>query len=217
MKSCLGRIVGVVLLVGAAWVGWKWGPAVFPHVERWLGVEESGPVAEGEVQPSPEIAEETLDRFERLRSGEGGERLALGDAELSSVVRYALPGVVPAGVDQPMIRVRDHHIELSARVATEAIPDRPALREVIGFLPDTVDIRMRGSILPFDQRFLALHIDQIYASRIPLPDRFIPQILEALGRQDRVGLPPEALVVPLPDGLRSAFLTQDSLVLLADR
>jgi len=50
-----------------------------------------------------------------------------------------------------------------------------------------------------------------------LPDRFIPPILAALGRQDREALPPNAMLVPLPEGLGRVYVRGDSLVLETDR
>ena len=41
----------------------------------------------------------------------------------------------------------------------------------------------------------------------------IPRILTAMGRTGEPGLPPEALLVPLPSGLASAYILTDSLIL----
>ncbi|MGD2069701.1 MAG: hypothetical protein PVI57_13590 [Gemmatimonadota bacterium] len=211
LKGCLGKVVGLALLVGAGVAVVLWGPELEPRVRAWLGEEV---VEEG---PTPELAEATLDRFEVLRSGEGPDRLSLGDRELSSVIRYSLPGILPPGVDEPSVELRDGKVHLRARVALGAFPELPSLDDVIGVLPDTVEIRMRGSLLPFDQERAALHVDGVQAMRVPLPDRFIPEILAALGRQDRPGLPPDAMMIPLPQGLESAYVLRDSLVLVADR
>ena len=43
------------------------------------------------------------------------------------------------------------------------------------------------------------------------------QVLGALGRQQRKGLPENALHIPLPGGLDSVYVASDSLVLVADR
>jgi hypothetical protein len=164
------------------------------------------------------LAEATLDRFEAFRNGEGpAERLHLGSVELSSVVRYALPGMVPSGVHEPTVELDDGRVILSARVETSAVPELPALDEVLGFLPDTVTIVMQGALLPFQPNFAALQVERVEASRIPLPARMIPPILEALGRTPREGLPPRALAVPLPTGLSRVFVDEDRLVLVADR
>lgn len=219
MKGCLAALGLGVLLTAAAWAGWQWGPEVFPQVERWVASgsarraeAETGPV------PSPMLAEATLDRFEAFRNGDGPEeRLHLGSVELSSVVRYALPGMVPSGVHEPTVELDDGRVILSARVETSAVPELPALDEVLGFLPDTVSIVMQGALLPFQPNFAALQVERVEASRIPLPARMIPPILEALGRTPREGLPPRALAVPLPTGLSRVFVDGDRLVLVADR
>ena len=39
------------------------------------------------------------------------------------------------------------------------------------------------------------------------------EILDALGRDTHPGLPSEALLVPLPSGLSSAYILADSLIL----
>lgn len=217
LKSCVGRTFGLVLLCGALYAAYRFGPQILPpgistEVSGWFrGADEERPL------PSADLAESTLDRVETLRAGEGGERLTLGPLELSSVVRYALPGIVPSGVTEPTVEMDDGKLVLSARVATDAFPELPSLRRVVGLLPDTVVIEMRGSLLPFDDENAAFHVDGVQAGGVPLPDRFVPEILEALGRRDTLGLPRDAIAVPLPDGLDSVYVLRDSLVLVADR
>ena len=67
--------------------------------------------------------------------------------------------------------------------------------------------------MPFGKDTAALLVRQIEASRIPLPRSLIPEILEAMGRVEEEGLPPEAITVPLPTGLGSAYILTDSLIL----
>ena len=196
-----------------AYGGFRWGDRIFPALERWAGERrvEAGPV------PSPGLAEATLDRLEVFRRGGAGEeRLVLGGPELSSVVRYALPGILPPGVEEPTVAFREDDLLLSARVAVAAFPDLPALDEVLGLLPDTVTIEMRANLFPFGTGRSALHVESVEASQIPLPSRMVPGILAALGRRDVEGLPRDALVVPLPDGVGSAFVEGGRLILVAE-
>jgi hypothetical protein len=216
LRSCFGTVGLAVVLVGAAYGGWKWGPAVFPRLESWLGETAAEEVRPG--GPSPEIAESTRDRVEAFLAGDGAEpRLELDGTELSSVIRYALPGIIPPGVELPMVELEDGKVFLSARVARAAFPDLSALGEIAGLLPDTVDIRMRGALVPFSAGVSALHVERVEAERIPLPARVIPAILAALGRKGRDGLPAEAMAIPLPSGLDRAFVEGDRLILLSDR
>ena len=166
---------------------------------------------------SADLAEAALDRFEAFRAGRAGERLAMSDAELSSVVRYAIPGILPPGVSEPEVTLDGGNLALSARVAIDGFPDLPALDQVVGMLPDTLSVRMEGELAQFGQESLTFRVRHIEAGRIPLPDRLIPRVLNALGRRSRDGLPRDALHVPLPSSISSAYVSEDSLVLVVGR
>jgi len=212
LRTSLGALALMVLVTGIAYAGWRWGPEVFPRLEQVLGIDASG-----DPPPSPGLAEETLDRFEAFRTGVSGERIQFRGDELSSVLRYSLPGILPPGVEEPLVSLEEGRIELQARVVIGGFPELARLEEIAGLFPDTVTIRMTGAVLSFGEDEVALHVQRVEAARIPLPDRLIPRILAALGRTDREGLPPEALAFPLPRGIASAFIDSDRLVLVADR
>ena len=214
LKGCLGRASLLGLLLAAAFAGWKWGPAVFPRVGGWFAEEE----ATVEVLPSPELAEAALDRFERFRGGEGGDQLSLSATEVVSVIRYSAPGMVPGGISNPVVEFRDGVVFLSARIAVEAFPGLPTLDGILGFLPDTVAIAVEGALSPLNDDGVALVVHGVRASFIPvpLPDGMTPKILTALGRRHVAGLPEDALAFPLPDGVRSAHVLRDRLILVRD-
>lgn len=217
MVKLIKRFVLLLALVAAAYGGFRWGPAVFPRLEEMLGVgRERGASAAG-LQPTMELADSTLDRFERFRAGDGGDRLVLSGRELTAVLRFSLPGIVPPGVSEPTIRLENGQVHLSARVAVAAFPRLPKLDQVVGILPDTVRVELRGALVPHDQRNLAFLVDRISAARVPIPARMVADVLEGFGRGGRSGLGPDALPVPLPDGIRSVHVQRDSLVLIADR
>lgn len=218
MLKWLGKLtkkVGLILLVlVAAYTGWRWGPEVFPRVNEWLGIREAAeaksPVA------TPELADSVVARVQDLRRGEGGGLLALGDDELTSVLRYATGGFIPDGVTEPEVRLREGRVHFRAQVALSSFPDLPDLGPVIGLLPDTLEVALEASMTPFGEGTATLLVHRIEASRIPLPGRLIPEILTAMGRSDEPGLPPEGLLVPLPSGLASAYILTDSLILSHD-
>lgn len=205
IRAILFGLLSIVLLVVGGFLLW-----VRMSAPPLLGDEEGGGA-------SQELAEVTLDRVESLRAGPAGGHLALGEAELSSVVRYALPGLLPPGVAAPAVAIRDGAVTLRARVATAAFPDLPALGDVIGLLPDTVDVIAEGHIASFGKESLAYRVSAIEAAGIPLPARLIPNVLAALGRQKRTSLPENALHIPLPGGIDSVYVIRDSLVLVSDR
>jgi hypothetical protein len=202
------------LLVAAAVLGWKRGPDIFPRVQGWFS-EETGTL---EVLPSPELADAALDRFERFRRGEGGDQLSLSAVEVVSVIRYAAPGLVPSGVADPDVEFRDGRVTLTARMAVAAFPGLPTLDGVLEFVPDTVSMSVQGTLAPLNEDRVALIVHGVHASfvPVPLPDGMIPSILTALGRRPREGLPDDGLVFPLPDGVESAHVVRDRLILVRE-
>lgn len=201
-----------MVVAAAAYGGWRWGDRLFPRVESWIG---RGVDSTGAVAASPELAQRTLEKVERFRRAGDAAELALGQAEVASVLRYSAPGVVPEGVTPPDVELESGRLRLSTRVALSAFPSVPELERVLGILPDTVPVELDGSLMPFGDTEAALVVHRIEASGIPLPRRLIPRLLDALGRVDRAGLPPDAMIVPLPGGLRSAYIHSDSLILVA--
>lgn len=218
MTGCLKRIVMKVAIVGglllAAYGGWRWGPQVFPQLHEWLGLGDSGHVAGPE--PTPELADSVLARVQVLRRGDAPGPVVLGGGELTSVLRHAVAGMIPEGISEPEVTLADGRVHVRARVTLDAFPELPDLGPIIGFLPDTLDVGFEASLMPFSGNRAALLLHGVEASRIPIPRRLIPDILGAMGRQDEPGLPPEAILVPLPSGLASAYILTDSLILSHD-
>lgn len=207
----------VLVLVAVAWAGFRWGHFVFPPIEHL--VHGAAPASEASAPrgPSRALADSTLARFERFRAGKEGDQISFGSDELSSVLRFAFPGIIPPGVSDPTVELEDGRLHASARVAVAAFPRFPHLDQVIGILPDTVLIDMQGSLVRFDEGHLAFLVDRMQAAHIPLPKRMTGDVLDGLGADRPKTLPEDALMVPLPEGLESAFVQRDSLVLLAKR
>ena len=213
-KRLVGRILILVALVASAYAGWRWGPQVFPRVHAWLGLSEAGEVT-GPL-PSPELADSVMILVQQHRRGEASGHLALGGNELTSVLQHALPGFVPDGIMTPEVTLQDGRVNVRARVALDAFPELPDLGPLIGMLPDTLDVGFHGSLTPFGDGEAALLVHSLEAARIPLPRRLIPEILDAMGRENVPGLPREAVLVPLPSGLGTAYILADSLILSND-
>ena len=72
-----------------------WGPAVFPRVQDWLGLNAGERLEE--IESSPELADSVMARVQEFRRGEARDQLALGERELTSVLRYSVPGLIPGG------------------------------------------------------------------------------------------------------------------------
>jgi hypothetical protein len=213
VRGCFGSIVMIGLLIVAAYGGWRWGAPVFERFERWTGraPDESAPAV------SQELADVTLRRFESFRRGDGGDRLSLGSAEVESVLRFGVPGLVPASIAEPRVQFSDGSVQVTGNLAVEAVSDLPDLGGVLGFLPDTLEVAIEGTLVPFDNTHAALVVHRIQAMRIPLPDRMIPEFLWAFGRDRDSEMSQDAMPVPLPEGIESAYILRDSLVLVHRR
>ncbi len=210
LRSILGKVLTLLALLVAAYAGWLWGPAVFPRVQEWMGIgSEEVPVA---PDVTKELADSVVDRVRAFREdGEG--QLSLGSREVTSVIRYALPGLIPSGIKDPSVTLREGRMFLSARVIRQEFPNLPDLGPILGMLPDTLNVELEASLMPFGAEEAALLVQGLEASRIPIPRRLIPEILKAMGRRERPGLPPEAVAIPLPAGLSAAYIVTDSLIL----
>jgi len=211
--GCLSFLLLLCLLAGGLYAGWRWDPVIFPHVRSWMGVEER--VEEERDEPSVEVAEATLLRIERFLQDGGADSLSVNGVEVSSVLRYSVPGILPPGLSTPHVRILDGEVLLRARLATDGLPSFPELEQVVQMLPDTVPVELRTSIMPFRDESAALLVRRIEVSGIPLPRHLHPRIMEAMGRVDHPGLPPEAMRVPLPKGLSSVYAEGDRLILVA--
>lgn len=214
LRSCLGKIIALVFLLLIAYAGWRWGPAIFPTLEDWFGVERVAPAR----QPAtPELGADVLGRYERFLAGEGSDdELVLTDVEVESLVLFGMPGLLPSGIDDPSLRIVEGNFHLSGRVATVAFPRFPDLQEILRILPDTVPLELRTSVMSFGPDDAALVVQRIEAMNVPLPQRLYPDILAAFGRRERRGLPAEAVALPLPEGIRSVQIVDDRLVLIRE-
>lgn len=203
----------LAMLAGGGYAAWRWGPEAMPRIQAWFQEEA---VTERPVA-SPELAQATLDRVEELRGGSGPDRLALSNVELVSVLKYALAGLIPDQVSDPSVTLAGGVLTLSGRILLNELEGLGELGPAVGFLPDTLLLELEGSLVPLDDRRVALVIHKVLASHIPLPNGMIPGVLRSLGRQPEEGLSPDALAVRLPSGLKSAYILRDSLVLVAVR
>jgi hypothetical protein len=205
-----GALLFLMILAGVVYGLWRWGPSALPLIRDWTGMS-TPPAVEGPA-PSQALADSVIERVQTFRRGEDAE-MALGGREVTSVLRYSIPGLIPSGILDPEVRFSDGRVNLGARVVMGAFPDLPDLGPILGILPDTLDVVLEASLVPFGEGESALLVHSVEASRIPIPRRLVPRILKAMGRVDRPSLPREALAVPLPAGLTSAYILTDSLIL----
>lgn len=208
--GCVGRVLGLVLLAGLLWTAWEHGPNLRERVEQRFGIGLD------RTEPSPELADAALARYEELVEGKRDE-VRLTGAETESVLRHRLEGFLPAGVSSPTVAFEDAEATLGFRVATNRLPALPDLDQLMEILPDTVRVGFSGVFLTLESGEAVFVVRRIEAAAVPLPRRLHARILEALGLGGREDLPPATVPVPLPAELRSAYIHRSRLVLTARR
>jgi hypothetical protein len=208
------RVVDLVVLILVAYGGWKWGGLVFPGLEARLGVGAAPAIVVEGVEPSEELGDAALRRIEDFLEG-GEDELALSGAELTSVLRYGRQDLVPAGLHELHVRLEQGRAHAAADVSLSQFPALAELGPVTGILPDPVTLELQGSVMGFGDHSAALVVQGIAVAGVPLPRGLIPEVVRALREIDRPGLPDEALVVGLPEGIASAHVVGDRLVLVA--
>lgn len=205
--GCLGRVLAFLLLLTLVVLAWRWGP------EAWNRISDSTVGSEVTVvEPSPGMAEAVVERLTDFLEGEPEREMTFTGEEMESLLRYELGDYLPEGVSDPTVRFRDGEVTLGVRLAAERIPTNPELDQIRGFLPDTVPVQIRGRVLALEGPEAALLVHRIDAAGIPIPRRFFAHILQGMSSVERPDLPPEAVALPLPAGIRSVRLAGDRLV-----
>lgn len=213
LKRPVTGVVVVVVVAAVAYAGWKWGHALVPRMEERPGIGQ----AEADGPPvTPETAARASAKIAEFRDSKDVE-LSLESWEVSSLLRYRTPGILPAGVLEPGVAFAGDRIEVSARVLPADIPDLPRLGGIRGLLPDTVDVLVVGSLLPSDEKGTLLLVESAELQGWPVPEGSLPEILAALGRQPPPGAPASAVLIPSWGGLKGAYIEDGRLVLVRAR
>ena len=212
VKRFVARLVLAVVIVLAAYAGWKGGDAFFPQLESVFGIGEVEQSVATELV-TPQAAEVATDKIETFRESDAPE-LRLASFEVSSLLRYSVPGMLPRGVVEPSVAMEGDRIEIQAGVVPSVLPKLPDLGAITGILPDTVPVSVTGSLVPFGDAGSMLLVREISVQGIPIPTGTFPDILAALGRKHMRGLPASAILVPAFTEIKSAYIENGELVLV---
>lgn len=211
MRGCIRTVVALAVVAGVLVVGWL-NRDQLERAWRSARVDVDTPAADSAV--SPAAAERAQEKLTALETG-GHDRIALGEDELQSLIRYRYSQLLPVFVDTPQVTLEDSLIRMRARLPVDKLPRVNELGQIAALLPDTTEIAVTGAVLPLDSGRVALAVEQLSVADVPLPRRITPALLKRLGRRDQPGVPEHAVGVPLPPGAGGAYVERDSLVLVA--
>jgi hypothetical protein len=206
MRGCLGRILLLALVAGGAVVAWHNRDQLRDAFDRSRGRA---------VAPSPELAAHADSKLAELGEAGGLSRVALTAPELQSLIEYRWGGLLPPDVGDPRVGLVNGRVTLEANVATARFAHISGMRDIVGFMPDTAGLRAVGSFVPMDDGHVGLEVHELSAASIPLPRRLIPPILARFPGASDPALPSNAIAIPLPPGIRTIFVSGDSLVFIA--
>ena len=208
MFGCMRRIILLVVLLLLLALAWIFRDRLRDQWRQFRGNDEVAAAA------GPELADAANAKLESLRDGTT-DRVALGSAELESLLHYKYAGVLPAFARDPAVELDQDRIRLRVRVPADQLPDVKGLGDLGSFLPDTTELQLTGTLLPLNGGRIALAVSEVQAARFPMPDRMIHDALKRIGRRDEPGLPKDAIGVALPSGITAAYIRNDSLVLIS--
>jgi hypothetical protein len=200
------RLVLLLFLIVLAVAGWRFRDTLLHVVQDLRGDADASAVA------TPELAAAADRKLERLASGEVGI-VALSGLELQSLLEYRYVQLLPAFVESPEITIARGRLRVTGRVPTGQLPELRGVPSLASFLPDTTELTVAGQLFPLDDGRVGLGVEEVSTGRIPLPRRFVPELLKQIGRVDEPGLPDDALALPLPEAVSTAYVRGDSLYL----
>ncbi len=206
--GCLRRIVSLVALVVVGAAVWLY----FGDDIRAFWDERTGPAAP--ALTGAELSDATMGRIAALRETPG-DRLALSEAELQSLVDHEYAAFIPAFLASPTVGVDGGRLRLSGRASTDFIQEYVDLGDAAAFLPDTADVAVRGHLIPAEPGRVGLAVDQVSVARIPVPDALMGRLLRTGGAGSDPSLGERVIPIGLPEPLASAYVHGDSVVFTA--
>lgn len=162
------------------------------------------------TEVSREAAAQAQEKLARMR--ETGDTVHITAVEFTSLLRYDLAGLT-GPLRDPSVDFVDNTMKLSGRIPTDMLPRSRELDQARGFLPDTADVTVSGSLRTLRPGRAALNVQDVSFARIPIPATYYPQALERLGRSNEPGVQPNEFVFTLPPGVASAEVDAGELVL----
>lgn len=214
MRRGLVSLVGALLVLAVGLIVGGSEPSSPRGIGGWDGGEPPATASHAvEVVSMDVLAARTVDRLLLFRSGNGASSMSLGSDEATALLTERFPGLLPTGVVNTAVHVRDGGVVLRADVVTAAWSGARRLRPWLAALPDTVSAELDGTIARFGRR-LVFEVTSARAQGLPLPGSVVDALVRELPTSFETSDGP-ALRISLPDGIADVRISDDRFVLYA--
>lgn len=189
IKNCLARIGCLSLILVIAAGGWLFRD----DIAGWLRQLEITSAS----QPSEDLAERATVKIDALTRRDGERRLELNQAEIQSLLTYRAEPMLPAGIREPVVELRDSTVLFSARVDPRGLEGLASPEVVERLFSDSAQVIVEvqpGVLAPGIAR---VEIITLQAGSIVVPSLMIPWILESIEMPD-VETTGVTLLLPTP-------------------
>ena len=204
IKNCFARIGCLALILVVVAGGWLFRDDI---AGWWRQLEITSA-----SQPSENLAERATSKLEALASGDGPQRLELGQAEIQSLLTYRAEPMLPAGISDPVVELRDSTLLLSARVDPRGLEGLASPEVVERLFSDSAKVVVEllpGVVAP---GVAQVEIVTLQAGSIVVPSMMVPWILESIEIQgvETTGV---MLLLPTPGRVTHFQVAAGKLVL----
>lgn len=195
IKSCLSKIGCLTVLVLAGAGAWYFQDDIGDWWDRVLTrLEIAAP-----TEPSESAAERAEKKL--LRLGEGSTSVRLTEVELQSLFTYRLAPLLPAGVSDSQVEIRDSTVVISSLLQPADLSNVADEDVLSRFLGDSTRVTTELKPGVFTAGVARLEVEALQAGALAIPSPMIPFILRSL-RIAGVETSGRALLVPAPTELR---------------
>ena len=204
IKNCLARIGCLTLILVVVAGGWLFRDDI---AGWWRQLEITSA-----SQPSENLAERATSKLEAMASRDGPQRLELGQAEIQSLLTYRAEPMLPAGISDPVVELRDSTLLLSARVDPRGLEGLASPEVVERLFSDSAKVVVEllpGVVAP---GVAQVEIVTLQAGSIVVPSMMVPWILESIEMQgvETTGV---MLLLPTPGRVTHFQVAAGKLVL----
>ncbi|MBT8461202.1 MAG: hypothetical protein KJO44_01675 [Gemmatimonadetes bacterium] len=172
IKNCLARVGCLALILVVVAGGWLFRDDL---AGWWRRLEITSA-----SQPSEDLAERATQKLEAVTARDGMRRLELSQAEIQSLLTYRAGPLLPAGITEPVVELRDSTVLLSARVDPRGLEGLASPEVVERLFSDSAKVVVElwpGVLTPGVAR---VEILTLQAGSIVVPSMMVPWILESI-------------------------------------